>query len=59
MRDIVLNQADGEYLAGFSGGSSLQRTCILDTMLNVEQMNRFEGVEYAHSKWSKSTCKEM
>lgn len=51
--DILLNKADGEYLAGFNDGSSLQRSCVSDAMLSVDQTNSFEGVEYAHSKWSK------
>ena len=57
--DISLNQADGEYPAGFDNGSSLVHKWGSDAMLRIDQMNSFEGVEHARSKSSKSTCREM
>ena len=50
MWDIFLDQADGKYLAGFNDGSSLVHKWTSDAMLSIEQMNSFEGVEYARSK---------
>ena len=59
MWDIFLNQADGEYPAGFDNGSSLGHTWGSDAMLRIEQINSFKGVEHARSKSSKSTCREI
>ena len=59
MWDIHLNNADGDHLVGFNDGSSLQCSCVSDAMLSVEQIYIFEGVEYAHSKWSKSIREEV
>ena len=44
MWDIHLNNADGDYLAGFNDGSSLQCSCVSDAMLSVEQKIASKGL---------------